>query len=78
MKEEKVLLDDETIEKLADAIIKKINLNQPTYIDESKIKSWSTKSWSTNIPPGCIHCSNHPSNGGSGICHCTIGIQTIT
>ena len=73
MKEEKVLLSDETIEKLADIIIKKINLNQPIDIGEPKIKSWST-----NIPPGCVHCSNHPSNGGSGICHCIIGIQTIT
>lgn len=73
MKEETILLDDETIEKLADAIVKKVNLNQPIYINEPK-----TKSWSTNIPPGCRHCSNHPSNGGSGICHCIIGIQTIT
>ena len=72
MKEEKVSLDDETIEKLADTIIKKVNLNQPIYINELKTKSWS------NIPPGCRHCSNHPSNGGSGICHCIIGIQTIT
>lgn len=72
MEEEKVLLDDEAIEKLADAIIKKINLNQPIYINESKTESWP------NIPPGCRHCSNHPSNGGSGICYCTIGIQTIT
>ena len=72
MKEETILLDDETIEKLADAIIKKVNLNQPIYINESKTKSWS------NIPPGCVHCSNHPSNGGSGICYCVIGTQTIT
>lgn len=25
-----------------------------------------------NIPEGCKNCSNHPNNGGSGICHCTI------
>ena len=24
----------------------------------------------TNIPACCVHCSNHPSNGGSGICNC--------
>ena len=29
------------------------------------------------IPPGCIHCFNHPSNGGSGFCNCTVGCQTI-
>lgn len=27
----------------------------------------------TDIPPSCIHCSNHPSNGGSGVCHCILG-----
>lgn len=27
----------------------------------------------SEIPEGCRGCSNHPSNGGSGICHCTIG-----
>ena len=64
MKEEKILLDDNTI-------IIKIDLSQPEYIN------LKTKSW-LNIPPGCRHCSNHPSNGGSGICHCTIGIQTTT
>lgn len=25
----------------------------------------------------CVHCSNNPRNGGSGICHCTLGLQTI-
>lgn len=24
------------------------------------------------IPECCQGCSNHPSNGGSGICHCTL------
>ena len=31
----------------------------------------------TNIPEGCRYCSNHPSNGGSGICNCIIGTQPI-
>lgn len=26
-----------------------------------------------HIPDPCKSCSNHPSNGGSGICHCTLG-----
>lgn len=21
----------------------------------------------------CYHCSNHPRNGGSGVCHCILG-----
>ena len=25
-----------------------------------------------NIPTCCQRCSNHPSNGGSGVCHCTL------
>ena len=29
------------------------------------------------IPISCLHCANHPSNGGSGICHCTLGMQTV-
>ncbi len=31
-----------------------------------------------DIPEGCKHCSNHPINGGSGICHCIIGAPKIT
>lgn len=26
----------------------------------------------------CINCSNNPKNGGSGICHCTLGQIKIT
>ena len=25
----------------------------------------------------CSKCSQNPKNGGSGICHCTLGIKTI-
>lgn len=25
------------------------------------------------IPEECVHCANHPSNGGNGICHCVLG-----
>lgn len=25
------------------------------------------------ISEPCKHCKNHPSNGGSGICHCILG-----
>ena len=28
-------------------------------------------------PSPCKHCSNNPSNGGSGICHCILGLNTI-
>lgn len=26
-----------------------------------------------SIPLCCRNCSNHPKNGGSGICHCILG-----
>lgn len=26
----------------------------------------------------CANCSNNPKNGGSGICHCTLGLPKIT
>ena len=29
----------------------------------------------TGIPTACRHCMNHPSNGGSGICHCILGSE---
>lgn len=31
-----------------------------------------------SVPDACKHCSNHPSNGGSGICHCILGLPKIT
>lgn len=31
----------------------------------------------SEIPDACKNCSNHPSNGGSGICHCTLGSMTV-
>lgn len=30
------------------------------------------------VPSACRGCSNHTSNGGSGICNCTLGGHTIT
>lgn len=31
-----------------------------------------------NIPDCCKGCSNHPANGGSGICHCVLPYMTTT
>ena len=31
----------------------------------------------SNIPVNCKNCSQHPSNGGSGICHCILGSQVV-
>ena len=32
----------------------------------------------TYIPEACRSCTNHPSNGGTGICHCTLGLPSVT
>lgn len=32
----------------------------------------------TYIPEACRSCANHPSNGGTGICHCTLGSPSVT
>lgn len=35
--------------------------------------------WPQNgIPEACRCCANHPSNGGTGICHCTLGSPSVT
>lgn len=31
-----------------------------------------------SIPQACRGCPNHPINGGSGICNCTLGGMHIT
>ena len=34
--------------------------------------------WPQNgIPEACRSCTNHPSNGGTGICHCTLGSPQV-
>ena len=30
-----------------------------------------------HVPDACKSCSNHPSNGGSGICNCTLGTPPV-
>ena len=30
-----------------------------------------------SIPLSCRNCSNHPSNGGSGVCFCILGLPEI-
>ena len=42
---------------------------------------WSPDAWNpklVHIPEACRHCSKHPSNGGDGICNCTLGLMTVT
>ena len=43
---------------------------------EEEAKKWGPYP-TDGIPAACRSCPNHPSNGGSGICHCIIGTQPI-
>ena len=47
-----------------------------TYIEQSSVVRIPFVEPTTPVDP-CKFCSNHPSNGGSGICHCTIGTPVI-
>ena len=39
---------------------------------------WSSDVWEEkNISLSCRHCSNHPINGGSGVCWCVLGVPEI-
>lgn len=52
------------------------NLKETDYYTNSQ--SFWYEGTSATIPNACINCPNHPSNGGSGICHCTLGMIHIT
>ena len=39
---------------------------------------WTLLNESSYIPEPCKACPNHPSNGGSGICHCILGLPKVT
>lgn len=39
---------------------------------------FSDGSWATPVPEPCKSCPTHPSNGGSGMCNCTLGMPEIT
>lgn len=41
-------------------------------------QDWMKLCSDSYIPEPCRGCPNHPSNGGSGICNCTLGQATIT
>lgn len=39
--------------------------------------TWVVTTDYTYIPPACKACPNHPNNGGSGICNCTLGSPQV-
>ena len=48
--------------------IGEINIPKITYLDP--IENFF-------VPDVCRNCPNHPSNGGTGMCHCVLGTQTV-
>lgn len=48
----------------------------PSNIPQQEFPTWlDTTGY---IPPSCVGCPNHPSNGGSGICNCILGSMNFT
>ena len=45
----------------------------PYGVDEYKFFEYKLK----DKPDPCKNCPNNPANGGSGICHCILGIPTV-
>lgn len=65
------------IKESYDEIMEK--LNNVTYENLKKVLNDVNATYipADNIPDVCKNCSNHPSNGGSGICFCTLGSQGV-
>lgn len=55
-------------------------------VDGMQQKSFSLQELTLNtpaidcldVPESCRHCPNHPSNGGSGNCNCSLGDYKVT
>lgn len=62
-------LTDESIKKIADELIKRLQQSPSPY--GNGYNNWA-------IPAPCVNCPNHPANGGSGVCHCTLGSPRVT
>ena len=53
-------------------------INQPSLNDYLNSYNLNDPLINNFEPSSCINCSNNPKNGGSGICHCTLGQIQIT
>lgn len=52
-------------------------IKKKQYVVKIPYPDYSTTAIKQNIPKNCIYCSNHPSNGGSGVCWCVLGTSTM-
>ncbi len=71
MDNNKYQVDWDSIMKAADSYV----VGFPSDVNKFIEKNLNDPPW--YIQPSCRFCSNHPSNGGSGICHCILGSPTI-
>lgn len=61
-------------EKAKEQAISQQILKWPKGVDKSSTELYYT----FGVPACCKRCSNHPMNGGSGTCYCTLPHMTIT
>lgn len=64
------LNDYDKLNKALEKLLKEPNPPYDSY--------WTTLNVNSYIPEPCKACPNHPSNGGSGICNCTLGLPKVT
>ena len=71
---------DRTTKLILECVEEKVSIYEtaadPDAVPEVTLLPWITPTAAT--PKPCQGCPNHPSNGGSGICHCTLGVGAIT
>lgn len=56
-----------------DRSVKDLTMEMEDLVKYTKDRNSVTNNESSYIPEYCKACPNHPSNGGSGICYCTLG-----
>lgn len=66
-------------DEILDKIHSELKESQPEFPELSHIPYINNCSSIVDqtIPEPCRNCSNHPSNGGSGICFCTLGSPKV-
>lgn len=56
---------------------KGIKYRKDTMIKLRELAEWADRINGIALPSACVNCFNHPSNGGSGICNCILGIPNL-
>ena len=80
MKRDEVKQLHEKIDKLTDevTVLKKQLAEKQDKLPTISVPAYTDVTTYTYIPSACRACPNHPSNGGSGVCNCTLGMMKVT